>query len=64
MKITVTFTEKEIDFLLQCIIAKQMKRKDLIKILDVDSDLVKNQKDIIKECDNLFAKIYQSEILK
>ena len=64
MKITVTFTEKELDFLLQCIIARRVQREDLIEKFADDRGVAKNQKEIIKECDRLFATIYQSEIIK
>ena len=64
MKITVTFTEKDFDFLLQCIIARRSLRKDLIEKLGADCDLVEYQKEVIKQCDKIFETMYQAEIIK
>ena len=64
MKITVTFTEKDFDFLLQCIISKRQNRKDLIEKLDADCDLVEYQKEVIKQCDKIFETMFQAEIIK
>ena len=64
MKINVNLTEKEFDFLLQCIIARRVQRKDLIEKLDDDTDLVEYQKEVIRECDKIFDTIYQKSIIK
>lgn len=64
MKINVNLTEKECDFLLQCIIARRIQRKDLIEKLGADCDIVEYQKEVIKECDKIFETMYQAEIIK
>ena len=64
MKINVNLTEKELDFLLQCIISRRQLRTDLIEKISADCGMVEYQKEVIKECDNLFATIYQAEIIK
>lgn len=63
MNINVTFTEKEFDFLLQCVIGRRVQREDLIEKFSSDSYVEKNQKEIIKECDRLFRTIYQSSVI-